>query len=153
MTVFGRCSIRVVVAGAGLCGVAFALSPTVEAAPWATDGYACVQTSAGAVGGAPAAPACLASAPLADMAGVPMALPGPIPAAPPIPVVPPVPPIPLIPPVPVVPLGAPLAAGAPVPAGAPLATMAGGFGGKGDPIAPPAVGSPVSGQPLLPGPS
>ena len=42
--------------------------------------------------------------------------------------------------------------GAPVPAGAPLTTMAGGYGGKGDPIAPPAAGAPVSGQPLLPGP-
>jgi hypothetical protein len=36
--------------------------------------------------------------------------------------------------------------------GAPLIDMAGGFGGKGDPISPPQGGAPVSGEPILPGP-
>jgi hypothetical protein len=58
-----------------------------------------------------------------------------------------------VPPI-VPPLGAPIAAAAgPVAAGAPIVDMAGGFGGKGDPIDPPAPGAPADGQPLLPGPA
>lgn len=149
-----------VVAGAGLCGAALALSPGAAAAPLMTGGgYECMQGSAAAgtpaaAAGAPVA-ACTASAPLADMAGVPLALPGPVPAAPPVPVIPPPPlaPPPLAPPVPVAPVGAPVPAGAPVAAGAPLADMAGTYGGKGDPIRPAPVGGPMPGQPVIPGPS
>ena len=154
MTIFDRFNIRVVAAGAGLCGVAMALSPDVAAAPLPTGGYACVQTTAGEADGASSvAGVCSpASAPLADMAGIPMALPGPVPvvpAAPPVPVVPLAPPVPVVPVAPPVPLGAPLA---PVAGGAPLTDMSGAFGGKGDPTNPPADGAPVSGQPILPGP-
>ena len=99
MTIFDRFNITVVAAGAGLCSVALALSPQVAAAPLITGGgYACVHTSSGdavgaapaaggPVGAAPAGGACgPASAPLSDMAGVPMALPGPVPVAAPVPV-------------------------------------------------------------------
>src|SRR4029077_14616642 len=109
MTIFDRFNITVVAAGAGLCSVALALSPQVAAAPLITGGgYACVHTSSGdAVGAAPAAGGAVgaapaaggpvgaapaggacgpASAPLSDMAGVPMALPGPVPVAAPVPV-------------------------------------------------------------------
>jgi hypothetical protein len=164
MTTFDRFTITVVVAGAGLCGVALAMSPHVAAVPLITGGsdYACLQSSAGEVpSAAPAGAACApASAPLSDMAGVPMALPGPLPVAP-VHAAPPVaPPVPLAPPVPVVPaapaaapvpLGAPVAAGAPV--GAPLSQMAGAGGGKGEETGPPPPGAPVSGEPILPGPA
>jgi hypothetical protein len=144
MAVFGRFNIRFVVAGAGLCMIAIPLSPEVAAAP-PGGGNGCFEGK-GEV--------CTSSAPLADMAGVPMALPGPIPAAPAVPVVPAAPPVPVVPaapPVPVVPAaGAPAAA--PLAAGAPLTDMA-GLGGKGAPTGPPPAGAPVSGQPLLPGPS
>jgi hypothetical protein len=174
MTIFDRFNITVVAAGAGLCGVALAFSPPAAAAPLITGGgYACVQTSSGdAVGAAPAATGAVgaaaaagacgpASAPLSEMAGVPMALPGPVPvAAPPVPAgVPPVPvgvpPVPVgVPPVPVgvppVPVGAPVAA--PVPVGAPLTAMS-GVAGKEQPSGPPPDGAPVSGQPILPGPT
>ncbi|MDT5244038.1 MAG: hypothetical protein QOD36_1414, partial [Mycobacterium sp.] len=92
MTIFDRFNVRVVAAGAGLCGVAIALSPHVVAAPLTTGGYDCFQASAGEVGASPVAGACSpASAPLADMAGVPMALPGPVPVAAPAPLAAPVP--------------------------------------------------------------
>ena len=150
MTIFDRFNVRVVAAGAGLFGVAMALSPQAAAAPLLTGGYDCMSTSAGEVGVAPAlAPCAPAAAPVADMAGIPMALPGPVP------VVPAAPPVPLAPPVPVVPLAAPVPLGAPLAplaGGAPLTDMAGAFGGKGDPTNPPADGAPVSGQPILPGP-
>src|SRR5258707_14560567 len=92
MTIFDRFNIRVVAAGAGLCGVAMALSPDVSAAPLPTGGYACVQTTAGeARGGSPGAGVCTAaSAPLSDIGGISLALPGPasvgaaVPAAPPL---------------------------------------------------------------------
>jgi len=145
MTSFDRFNITVVAVGAGLCGVALALSPQVAAAPLITGGgYACVQTSSGdAVGAAPAATEAVgaaraagacgpASALLSDMAGVPMALPGPVPVAAPVPV------------------GAPV--GAPVPVGAPLTVMS-GVGGKEQPSGPPPAGAPVSGQPIPPGPA
>ena len=139
-----RLAIRVI-AGAGLCGAALALSPLASAAPWKTGGYECIEDAAGTVGD-PVAAAICAGAPVADMAGIPMALPGPLPAAaaagaaaaaavglpvplvvPPVPVV--VPPVPaVVPPVPVVvppvpavvppvPVGA-AALGVPVPVGA-----------------------------------
>jgi hypothetical protein len=166
MTIFDRFNVRVVVAGAGLCGVAMALSPHVVAAPLPTGGYDCYSASAGEVGAAPAAPACIpASAPLADMAGVPMALPGPVPVVAPAPLAAPVPlgapvgaPVPLGAPVGApVPVGAPLAAGAPlpvgapIPVGAPLVDMAGV--GKEQPSGPPPAGAPVDGQPIVPGPT
>jgi hypothetical protein len=157
MTIFDRFNVRVVAAGAGLCGVAIALSPHVVAAPMITGGYDCYSASAGEVGAAPAAPCAPAGAPIAEMAGVPMALPGPVPV---VPAAPPVPAVPLAPPVPVVPVAAPLPLGAPVAAplapaagGAPLMDMAGAYGGKGDPIASPPAGAPASGQPILPGPA
>jgi hypothetical protein len=154
MTIFDRFNIGLIGAVAGLCGLAVALSAGVAAAPLLTGGQDCMETSAGDVGGAaPLAAGCPAAAPIADMAGIPMALPGPVPV--------PAAPVPLGAPLPVgapVPLGAPIPAAAPLPvaapiaAGAPLVDMAGGYGGKGDPILPPASGAPVSGQPILPGP-
>lgn len=53
MTVFDRFNLKVV-ACAGLCGAAIALSPDVAAAPLKTGGYGCVQGMAGEAG-APAA--------------------------------------------------------------------------------------------------
>ena len=143
MAIFDRSNIRLVAAGAWLCVIAIALSPEVAAAP--AGGKECFEGK-GEV--------CTASAPLAGMAGIPMALPGPVPAAPAVPVVPAAPPIPVIPmapPVPVVPA-------APVPAASPLAGGAGftdvpGLGGKGAPTGPPPAGAPVPGQPIVPGPS
>ena len=161
MTISNRFNMRVIAVGAGLCGIAMALSPHAAAVPWVTGAYECVQTSSGdAAGAAPAAAACSpASAPVNEMAGVPMALPGPVPVGvPPVPVgVPPVPvgvpPVPVgVPPVPVVaPVGAPVPAGAPLLAGAPLTEMSGT--GKGVPTAPPPAGAPVAGQPIMPGPT
>jgi hypothetical protein len=159
---------------AGLCGAATALSPDAIAAPFKTGGYDCVLDAAGAVA-APAAAAVPLCGPVADMAGVPMVLPGPLPlgaaavpvVVPPVPavippvpaVVPPVPavvpPVPaVVPPVPIVApaLGAPLPIGAaalPVPAGLPILDMA---GGKGAPTGPAPAGTPMPGQPIIPGP-
>ncbi|KUH99401.1 hypothetical protein [Mycobacterium sp. IS-3022] len=156
MTTFERVNIAAAI-GAGLCGLAMALSPAALAG-----GYECVQTSTGeAPTGAPPGAVC---APLTDMAGVPMAFPGPPPVAPPPvvppPLVPPIVPPPLVPPAvppplvppPVVP---PIAAGAPVAAGAPLTTMGGaaGKGGKGDSVGSPRPGAPAPGQPTPPGPA
>ena len=149
MTIFDRFNVRVVAAGAGLCGVAMVLSPHVAATPLPTGGYECFSPSAGEVGAASMAACGPAGAPVADMAGIPMALPGPVPV---VPAAPPVPVLPLAPPVPVVPVAPPVPLGAPLAAGAPVADMAGAFGGKGDPTNPPAAGAPVSGQPILPGP-
>jgi hypothetical protein len=151
VTIFDRFNIGVVAAGVGLCGVAMALSPDVAAAPLITGGPACVQPAAGEVGGAsPVANACSpASAPASDMAGIPMALPGPVPVVAPVPVG-----APLAAPVPVgAPLAAPVPVGAPVPGGGPLVDMSGGFAGKGDPTGPLPDGAPLSGQPILPGPA
>jgi hypothetical protein len=171
MTIFDRFNIRVVAAGAGLCGVAMALSPDVAAAPLPTGGYACVQTTVGEADGAsPVAGVCSpASAPLSDMAGIPLALPGPVPVGAPVaapvpvgaPVAAPVPVgAPVAAPVPVgapvaapVPVGAPVPVVAPVPGGAALIDMAGGYGGKGQPTGPLPDGAPASGQPILPGPA
>ena len=151
MAFFDRFNIRAVAACAGLCATAFALSPNVAAAPLTTE-YECAP-------GAPAGKECVASAAaVANMAGVPMALPGPVPvpAAPAVPVIPAAPPVPVIPaapPVPVIPAGAPVVpAAAPAAGGAPV-DLAGGFAGKGDPILPAATGAPVPGQPLPAGPS
>ena len=83
MAIFDRVSIRVIAAGVGLCGIAIALTPGTAAA-----GGCEYQTSAGQ---APAAPG-MVCAPVTEMAGVPMALPGP-PLAPPI-VPPPLVPLP-----------------------------------------------------------
>lgn len=168
MTIVERVITGAVTTGTGLYVVAVALSPIAGAAPLVTGGaHACLETSAGEVSAVPAAagggaavvPAAGCAAPIADMAaGVPMALPGPLPIAPPVPVVPPVPlgaPLPIAPPVPLgapLPVAAPLPAAAPLPVGAPLVDMAGGFSGKGDPIRPPADGAPVAGQPIMPGP-
>src|SRR3954469_9302784 len=146
MAIFDRSNIRLVAAGAWLCVIAIALSPEAAAAP--PGGNECFEGK-GEV--------CTASAPLAGMAGIPMALPGPVPAAPAVPVIPAAPPIPVVPmapPVPVVP-----AAPAPLPAAAPLAGGAGFtdvavLGGKGAPTTgPPPAGAPVPGQPIIPGPS
>ena len=158
MAIFDRFDIKVV-ASAGLCAAAIALSPDAAAASFSTGGYACIQSSAGAAsgaaaagapvagGGAGAAAGCIpASAPVADMAGIPMALPGPVP------VVPAAAPVPVGAPVAApVPVGAPVAA--PVPVGAPVVNMGGAYGGKGAPTGPPPPGAPLPGQPILPGPT
>jgi len=152
MAIFDRVSIRVIAAGVGLCGIAIALTPGTAAA-----GGCEYQTAAGQP--APAAPGAVC-APVTEMAGVPMALPGP-PLAPPIvppPLVPPIVPPPLVPPFPpplvppiVPPLAGPVPIGAPV-AGLPLTTMGGAAAGKGDPVGPAPSGAPVAGQPIAPGP-
>ena len=151
MRIFDRFNIGVVAAGAGLCGVAIALSPDVAAAPLTTGGCAYAQaagqagTSPVAAGGAPAGVDCSpASAPLADMAGVPLALPGPVPLAAPVPVAAP---LPVVAPVPV---AAPVPAAAPVAAAAPLMEMS---SGKGQPTGPLPDGAPVPGRPTPPGPA
>ncbi len=46
MTIFDRFNFKVV-ACAGLCGAAIALSPQAAAVPLKTDGYACIQGMAG----------------------------------------------------------------------------------------------------------
>ncbi|ETA99581.1 hypothetical protein O978_21245, partial [Mycobacterium avium subsp. paratuberculosis 10-5864] len=128
MAIVDRFNMKVV-ASAGLCGAAIALSPDAAAAPLITGGHACIQGQSGEVapaaggpvaGGAPAAGGAVAAgatdmcaAPLTDMSGVPMAVPGPVPLGAPVPVPlgAPLPlgaPVPLAPPVPVVPAGAPL---------------------------------------------
>ena len=143
MTIFDRFNIKVV-ASAGLCGAAIALSPDAAAVPLITGGYGCIQGTAAdaappvAAGGPLAADVCgPASGPLADMDGVPLALPGP-----------------MVAPVPVgAPVGAPVPVGDPVLAGAPLSDMAGSYGGKGEPTRPAPAGGPLPGQPVLPGPS
>jgi hypothetical protein len=153
MAIFDRSNIRLVAAGAWLCAIAIALSPEAAAAP--PGGNECFEGK-GEV--------CTASAPLAGMAGIPMALPGPVPAAPVVPVVPAAPAVPVVPaapPIPVIPMAppVPVVPAAPVPAAAPLAGGAGftdvpGLGGKGAPTTgPPPAGAPVPGQPIIPGPS
>src|SRR3954470_17457824 len=52
MTIFDRFNIKVIVAGAGLCGAAMSFSPIAVAVPFMTGGYGCVQGMSGA---APAA--------------------------------------------------------------------------------------------------
>ncbi len=79
MAVFGRFNIKLVAAGAWLCVIAISLSAGAAAAPPVGGGSECFEGK-GEV--------CTASAALADMAGVPMALPGPVPVAPALPVVP-----------------------------------------------------------------
>ncbi|MGB9302424.1 MAG: hypothetical protein WCB92_01725, partial [Mycobacterium sp.] len=54
MTIFDRFNIKVIAAGAGLCGVAIALSPVAAATPLKTGGgVACIQGMAGEGAGAP----------------------------------------------------------------------------------------------------
>jgi hypothetical protein len=163
MAIVDRFIIKVV-ASAGLCGAAIALSPTAAAVPFMTGGHACIEGQAGelaplpaaggvAAAGAPVAAPC--AAPMADMAGIPMAVPGPLP------VVPMAAPLPLVPPpVPVVPVGAPLVAlgGAPLAVGAPLDPVIGAplidmAGVKDAPMGPAPAGGPTPGQPVQPGPS
>jgi hypothetical protein len=149
MAIFDRFTMKALAAGVALGGIAVALSSIAAAVPLTTE-YECAP-------GAPAGKECVApAAAFAPMAGVPMALPGPVPApaAPVVPVIPAAP-VPVIPaaPVPVVPAAAPAA---PVPAGAPIGMaggLAGGYGGKGDPIVPPPAGAPMPGQPLPAGPA
>jgi hypothetical protein len=168
MTIFDRFNIGVV-ASAGLCGAAIALSPDAAAVPHLTGGGACMYGQAGEAGapaagpvGAGGAGAGVACAPLTDMAGVPMVVPGPgivpVPAGAPLialgPPVPVVPPLPFAPPVPIgapLPLGAPLVALGGVADGvAPLVDMS---GVKDAPTGPAPSGGPVPGQPVSPGPS
>lgn len=160
MTTSDRFKVKVV-AGAGLCGVALALSPNAAAVPLITGGYACVQGLAGesaapAPAGAPVVaavctPPTPAGAALSDTAGA-------VPVAP-VPVGAPVPagagaPVgaPVLPAGAGAPVGAPVLAGAPAPGGALLTELDGGFGGKGVPTGSAPTGGPVSGQPILPGP-
>ena len=153
-----------VVVSVGFCGAALAMIPNAAAAPLKTGGGYCIEDAAGAAGApvavAGAAGAPVLCAPVADMAGVPLAVPGPLPLGAaaigaPVPMV--VPPVPVgVPPVPVgaaagapIPVGAPIL-GAPVPIGAPILDMA---GGKGAVTGPAPAGAPVAGQPIMPGPS
>lgn len=166
MAIFDRFNIKVI-ASAGLFGAAIAMSPDAAAMPLKTGG-ACIQGQAGEVAPLPAAggvagagaPAvagvCGGAAPMTDMAGVPMAFPGPVPVVP-------LAPVPLVPPVPVIPAGVPV--GAPLPIGAPLVAMGGApldapgaplvdmSGVKDAPMGPAPTGGPVSGQPTQPGPA
>ncbi|MDC8973263.1 hypothetical protein [Mycobacterium marinum] len=158
MRKFDRINIAVV-ASAGLCGAAFAFSPSAAATPLRTGGPSCVEQMAGV--GAPAAGAAPVMAPIlpgppvagaVPVAGgpllpVPAAGPVPIPAPAPVPAGAPVP-LPAGAPVPVpVAVGAPVPAAAPAPAAAPLLLQA---GGKGEPTAidPALTADPV----VLPGP-
>lgn len=166
MAIFDRINCGVVAAGAALCGVALVMSPVASAiTPRITGGYECLHEQAGAVGEpAAAGAACAPAAALTEMAGVPLAAPGPVvpPLAPPVPPVPPVvpplaPPVPPVPPV-IPPAGVPPIAAAPIAtaagpaaAGAPLLEMS-GLGGKGQPTGPAPAGAPTPGQPELPGP-
>ena len=153
MTTCDRFKVKVV-AGAGLCGAAIALSPNAAAVPLMTGGYACVQGLAGesappaAAGGPVVAEVCIPPAPagpaLSGAAG-PVGAPAPVPAGAPVGA-----------PVPAgagAPVGAPVLAGAPAPGGALLTDLAGGFGGKGVPTGAAPNGGPVSGQPIMPGPA
>ena len=89
MAIVDRFNMKVI-ASAGLCGAAIALSPGAAAAPLITGGHACIEgqsgeaapAAGGPIAGAPVAagaPADLCAAPLTDMSGVPMAVPGPLP--------------------------------------------------------------------------
>jgi len=170
MTIFDRFHIKVV-ASAGLCAAAIALTPDAAAAPRITGGYGCTQGSTGeaglqaAAGGTLAAaggtlPAtggplptavCTASAPLTDMVGVPLVAPGPAvaPVGAPVPVGAPL--VALGPAGAPMPVGAPV--GAPVPVGAPLVALgpAGAPVPVGAPVgAPVPVGAPLpAGAPLI----
>ncbi|OBG76434.1 hypothetical protein A5714_02300 [Mycobacterium sp. E2462] len=157
MAIVDRFNIKVV-ASAGLCGAAIALSPDAAAAPLITGGHACIEGQAGeapfvagapAAGGAPAAAGACA-APLTDMSGVPLAVPGPLPLVPPVPVVPPVP---IAPPIPVVPAGAPLVALAGPADGLPAAPIIDMSGVKDVTTGPAPSGGPVPGQPVPAGPA
>ena len=169
MTIFDRFTIGVV-AGVGLCGAAIALSPDAAAVPYRTGGGSCMYGQAGeagapAAGGPVGAAGAAACAPLTDMAGIPMVVPGPavvpIPAgAPLIALGPPIPPVPLGAPLPLgAPIGAPLPLGAPLVAlggvadGIPVAPLIDMSGVKDAPTGPAPTGGPVSGQPVSPGPS
>ncbi|KAA1244891.1 beta-xylosidase, partial [Mycobacterium simiae] len=85
MTVFDQFTLKVV-ACAGLCGAAIALSPDAAATPLKTGGYECVQGMAGQAAapaaGGPAATNEVCTASLTDMSGVPLVVPGPAPALP-----------------------------------------------------------------------
>lgn len=160
MTIFDRFNIGIV-ASAGLCGAAIALSPDAAAVPYMTGGGACMYGQAGeapAAGGPVAAGGAAApcAAPLTDMAGIPMVVPGPgivpVPAGAPLialgPPVPVVPPLPFAPPVPIgapLPLGAPLVALGGVADGVPVAPLLDMSGVKDAPIGPPPTGGPVNG--------
>ena len=155
MAIADRFSIKAL-ASAGLFGAAMVASPVAAAVPLITGGHACVQGQAGAVPAAagpvaaapvaagPAAGAC--GAPLTDMSGIPLAVPGPIPA----------PVVPAAAPLPVVPAGAPLIALGPVPAapvdGVPVAPVIPMAGGKEHPAGPAPAGGPQPGKPVPPGP-
>lgn len=161
MAIVDRFNIKLV-ASAGLCGAAIALSPNAAAAPLITGGHACIEGQAGeapfvagapAAGGAPAAAGACA-APLTDMSGVPLAVPGPLPLGAPVPLAPPVPLVPPVPPVPVVPAGAPLVAlGGAAPDGLPAAPIIDMSGVKDVTTGPAPTGGPVPGRPVPAGPA
>ncbi|WP_198965675.1 hypothetical protein [Mycobacterium shottsii] len=164
MRKFDRINIAVA-ASAGLCGAAFALSPSAAATPLRTGGPSCVEQMAGV--GAPAAGAAPVMAPIlpgppvagaVPVAGGPLL---PVPAAGPVPIPAPAPapvpagapvPLPAGAPVPVA-VGAPVPVTAPGPAAAPLLLQA---GGKGEPTAvdPALTADPVvlPGRPPAPAP-
>jgi hypothetical protein len=168
MISFGRIAVKIV-ASAGVCATAVAVSPTAAAVPLKTGGYACdtVATAAGAV---PAAGAPVAGAPAAAAAAAPCAAPavassgivGPLAAAPVVPAA--VPPVPaVVPPVPaavppvVPPIPAGLPIGAPIPIAAAPAAIPVDMGGVTDgkearTLRPADAGGPTPNQPTQPGP-
>ncbi|MCX8564324.1 hypothetical protein OS122_25875 [Mycolicibacterium mucogenicum] len=163
MISFGRIAVKIV-ASAGVCATAVAVSPTAAAIPLKTGGYAC-DTVATAAGAAPAA-----GAPAAAAAGAPCAAPavassgivGPLAAAPVVPAA--VPPVPaVVPPVPaavppvVPPIPAGLPIGAPIPIAAAPAAIPMDMGGVTDgkearTLRPVDAGGPTPNLPTQPGP-
>ena len=161
MISFGRIAVKIV-ASAGVCATAVAVSPTAAAVPLKTGGYAC---DAGATAAAPAA-----GAPVAAAAAAPCAAPavessgiiGPLAAAPVVPAA--VPPVPaVVPPVPaavppiVPPIPAGLPIGAPIPIAAAPAAIPMDMGGVTDgkearTLRPVDAGGPTPNLPTQPGP-
>jgi hypothetical protein len=159
MISFGRIAVKVV-ASAGVCAAAVALSPTAAAVPLKTGGYACDTVGAAPAAGAPAAAAAAApcAAPAVESSGIigPLAAAPVVPAAvPPVPAV--VPPVPVgVPPVvPPIPAGLPL--GAPIPIAAAPAAIPMDMGGIADgkearTLRPVDAGGPTPNLPTQPGP-
>ncbi len=166
MISFGRIAVKIV-ASAGVCATAVAVSPSAAAVPLKTGGYSCdagaAAPAAGApAAGAPAAAAAAAAAPCAAPAVESSDIIGPLAAAPVVPAA--VPPVPaVVPPVPaavppvVPPIPAGLPIGAPIPIAAALAAIPMDMGGitegkEGRTLRPVDAGGPTPNLPTQPGP-
>ncbi|MDX1876480.1 hypothetical protein SBE55_01485 [Mycolicibacterium sp. 141076] len=159
MISFGRIAVKIV-ASAGVCATAVAVSPTAAAVPLKTGGYACDASAVAPAAGAPAAAAAAApcAAPAVESSGIvgPLAAAPVVPAAvPPVPAV--VPPVPAaVPPVvPPIPAGLPI--GAPIPIAAAPAAIPMDMGGVADgkearTLRPVDAGGPTPNLPTQPGP-